>query len=77
MKQRGKCAVADLKLCLPGSLHIEQEHKQVKITSRKSLALLAYLAVSGDNQCRDTLAAMLWPERDQRQVRSYLRNALW
>ena len=49
----------------------------VTVRSRKPLALLAYLAVSGQSVGRDSLAALLWPDHDQTSSRAYLRNALW
>ncbi|NIV46292.1 MAG: protein kinase, partial [Gammaproteobacteria bacterium] len=37
---------------------------------------LAYLAGSGERQSRETLAALLWPDLDQRQARAALRRSL-
>jgi len=42
----------------------------------KTLALLAYLAVTGRPHARDTLAALFWPEADAVQARGGLRRAL-
>src|SRR5262245_43362694 len=41
------------------------------------MALLCYLAVTGDNHSRDKLATLLWPDSDQRRARAGLRSALW
>jgi len=41
------------------------------------MALLAYLAVSGQHHSRDALSTLLWPDYDQRRARSYLRHTLW
>jgi DNA-binding SARP family transcriptional activator len=46
------------------------------LASRKALALLAYLGVTGTPQSRDHLAALLWPERSQTRARGNLRVAL-
>ncbi len=48
------------------------------IASRKSRALLAYLAVAGQRaQPRDPLAALLWGDVPDDQSRQSLRKALW
>jgi DNA-binding SARP family transcriptional activator len=39
--------------------------------------LLAYLAVTGPVQSRDTVAGRLWPRPGQMQARAFLRTALW
>lgn len=43
---------------------------------RKALAMLAYLAVTGVHQSRDTLAALLWPEQDASDALANLRRTL-
>jgi predicted ATPase/DNA-binding SARP family transcriptional activator len=40
------------------------------------VALLAYLAITGESHSRDTLATLLWPEQDQSRARAGLRAAL-
>lgn len=49
----------------------------MEIEARKGLALLAYLAVTGQSHSRDALSTLLWPDSDQRRARSYLRHTLW
>jgi DNA-binding SARP family transcriptional activator len=44
--------------------------------TRKSVALLALLAVARRAQSRDTVSAMLWPESDDAHARSSLRRTL-
>ncbi|MBX2999568.1 MAG: AAA family ATPase [Caldilineaceae bacterium] len=44
--------------------------------SRKAVALLAFLAVSGQAQSRDTIATLFWPDYDQQQARAALRRDL-
>lgn len=44
--------------------------------TRKAIALLAYLSVTGEQQSRDALAALLWPELDQTRARAALRRTL-
>lgn len=43
---------------------------------RKALAMLAYLAVTGVQQSRDALAALLWPEQDASDALANLRRTL-
>src|SRR5262247_1581831 len=50
----------------------------LSLSSRKSRALLAYLAVIGQHpQTREKLAALLWGEVPEEQARQSLRKALW
>jgi predicted ATPase/DNA-binding SARP family transcriptional activator len=44
--------------------------------TRKALALLAYLAVTGEAQRRESLAALLWPEYDHSHALGALRRTL-
>ena len=53
------------KVYLFGAPRLEFQGQQVPIDTRKALALLAYLLLSGEPQSRDTAAALFWPESDQ------------
>ena len=44
--------------------------------TRKALALLAYLAVTGEAQRRESVAALLWPEYDHSHALGALRRTL-
>lgn len=68
--------MARLKLYLLGPPQVELENGPVKIQRRKVLALLAYLAVNGETQRRDTLATLLWPDSSQSQARAALTRHL-
>ncbi len=59
-----------------GAPRIEFHRQPVVIDTRKALALLAYLIISGEPQSRDTLATLLWPESDQTSARAALRRTL-
>ena len=65
-----------LKLWLLGSPRVELADEPVELPRRKSLALLVYLALTGEAQPRDRLAALFFPEYDQAGARSALRRDL-
>jgi DNA-binding SARP family transcriptional activator len=44
--------------------------------TRKATALVAYLAMSGQPQARDSLAALLWPDAETERARGALRRTL-
>ncbi len=66
-----------LSIHLFGQPQVKVDNKIVDITRKKAVALLAYLAISGQAHSRDALATMLWPEADQSRARAGLRSALW
>ncbi|MEZ4664827.1 MAG: hypothetical protein R2911_45435, partial [Caldilineaceae bacterium] len=57
------------KLYLLGSPRLERDGVAVKIPRRKTLALLSYLAATGQPHARDSLATLLWPEAGQSEAR--------
>jgi len=65
-----------LALYLLGPPHIEYDGAPVKFNTRKTLALLVYLAVSHQRHSRDSLVNLLWPESNQIRGRARLRNSL-
>lgn len=68
--------MARLTLYLLGAPQLEVDDRVVKIERRKSMALLAYLALTKQPQSRDVIAALLWPESDHEQARAALRSTL-
>lgn len=66
-----------MKLFLFGQPHIQRDGHHLPISRRKSLALLAYLAVTGQPHSRDFLATLFWPEGDQSSARNNLRGILF
>jgi len=66
--------MARLKLFFLGSPRIERESALVAVERHKVIALIAYLAVTGQPQRRDTLATLLWPDADQGHARGALRR---
>lgn len=68
--------MAGLKLFLLGPPRVELNGAPVDIQRRKALAMLIYLAVSGQAHSRDALATFFWPDLDQQRGRAYLRRDL-
>jgi len=55
---------------------MERDGRALEPDTRKAVALLAYLAVTGRFHTRDALAALLWPEMDDSHARAALRRTL-
>ena len=66
----------DLTIRLLGVPTVSVNGQAFVADTRKALALLAYLSVTGHPQSRDTLAAILWPDYDEESARSSLRRTL-
>jgi len=66
-----------LKVQLLGSPHIERDGVAVKLETRKSIALLAYLAVTRQVHSRESVAALLWPDHDRERSHANTRRVLW
>ncbi len=65
-----------LKLFLLGAPRLEHDGETVRLPRQKSLALLAYLAVTAREHARQKLMVLLWPEFSEAQARQALRTAL-
>jgi len=63
-------------LTLFGPPHLDRDGEAVHLRSRKCLALLAYLTVTGRTHRRGSLASLLWPESDAQRAMNSLRNTL-
>lgn len=68
--------MSELRLRLFGAPELSLAGSPVTFDTRKAVALLAYLAVTGRPQRREVLAALLWPESDQSKARASLRRTL-
>ena len=75
-----------LSLFLLGPPRVEIDGEVIAFPRQKSLALLVHLAVTGEQQRRDSLAALLWPEsadargslrRELSSLKSALGNGDW
>src|SRR5215216_729138 len=75
-RTRGEATMAQLQVFVLGPPRLEREGQPIELNLRKALALLVYLAVSGQPHSRDALATMLWPESDGREGRARLRRTL-
>ncbi|HZJ52204.1 MAG TPA: AAA family ATPase [Actinomycetota bacterium] len=65
-----------LKIWLFGPPRIELDGTPVEVDTRKAVALLAYLTITGRPHGRDALAALLWPDLNQDRARAALRRTL-
>ena len=65
-----------LHLSLLGPPEVRLGRQTLTFATRKTLALLAYLAVEGGEQPRERLAALLWPEASPERSFASLRNTL-
>jgi len=63
-------------LKLLGTPRIQRGGRAVEMDTRKAMALVAYLAVTGQPQARDSLAALLWPDAKAERARGALRRTL-
>src|ERR1700682_4141447 len=68
--------MAQLTLSFLGPPSVERDGKPLEVDTRKAIALLAYLATTGQTQTRDALSTLLWPEYDQANARANLRRTL-
>lgn len=72
----GEAGAREIVIAVLGAPRIERNGLAVTFDTRKAIALLGYLAVTGRPQRRETLAALLWPDADETHARSALRRTL-
>jgi DNA-binding SARP family transcriptional activator/tetratricopeptide (TPR) repeat protein len=65
-----------LELHLFGPPRVRLGGSDVRFDTRKAIALLAFLGVTGREHSRDSLAALLWPELERARARATLRRTL-
>jgi DNA-binding SARP family transcriptional activator len=66
----------ELRLAVLGPPRVVLDGAEVEVDTRKAIALLAYLAVTGERHGRTALAGLLWPEYDEAHARAALRRTL-
>jgi DNA-binding SARP family transcriptional activator len=68
--------MSSLKLYLLGPPRLEQDGVPLELDRRKNVALVAYLAVTGECHTREALITLLWPELEPSRARAGLRRNL-
>ncbi len=68
--------MSSLRLLFLGPPRIERDGQLLDTDTRKATAMLAYLALTGERQSRDALAALLWPDFDDSRAKAALRRTL-
>ena len=67
-----------LKIYLLGQFKLLANEQLIELPSRSAQSLLSYLALNtGVIHRREKLAGLLWPDAEESNSRSYLRQALW
>jgi DNA-binding SARP family transcriptional activator/Tfp pilus assembly protein PilF len=69
--------VSQLALYLLGPPRIECDGVPIEVDTRKAIALLTYIAITGESQRRASLINLLWPEYDRARGRAALRRTLY
>ena len=65
-----------LRIDVLGTPRIEVDREPLRVDTRKAVALLAYLSVTGGPQARELLVDLLWPDTDPERGRAALRRTL-
>jgi predicted ATPase/DNA-binding SARP family transcriptional activator len=73
--------MSTVRLSLLGPPRLERDGEPVELDTRKTLALLTYLAMTGQGpggqtHRREALATLLWPEAESQPARANLRRSL-
>jgi DNA-binding SARP family transcriptional activator len=68
--------LSELKLYFLGAPRVEAGNQPLSLQRHKALALLAFLATTGESQRRETLAELFWPDSPRERTRSNLRRDL-
>ncbi|HYZ46273.1 MAG TPA: BTAD domain-containing putative transcriptional regulator, partial [Actinomycetota bacterium] len=68
--------MAGIELELLGAPKVTIDGAPLEVDTRKAIALLAYLAVTGQERQRDSLSGLLWPEYEPTHARAALRRTL-
>lgn len=66
-----------LHISLLGNPQIALDGVPINISTARAIPLIAFLAITGKPQTRETLANLLWAESSQKQAMAALRTTLW
>jgi predicted ATPase/DNA-binding SARP family transcriptional activator len=69
--------VSQLALYLLGPPRVECDGVPLEVDTRKAIALLTYIAITGESHRRASLINLLWPEYDRARGRAALRRTLY
>jgi predicted ATPase/DNA-binding SARP family transcriptional activator len=67
----------NLSIFLFGKPQITLDGLPVTIPTARAIPIIAYLAITGESQSRETLATLLWSDSTQKQALAALRTTLW
>jgi DNA-binding SARP family transcriptional activator len=68
--------MSGLKIFLLGPPRVELDGSPIDLKRRKAMAMLVYLAVTGQPHSRDALGTLFYPDYSQSRARAYLRRDL-
>ena len=68
--------MVSIRVSLFGTPRVERDGSELASSRRKVMALLAYLACTGQTHSREVLMALLWPEAEPSRARANLRRYL-
>jgi DNA-binding SARP family transcriptional activator len=68
--------MSGLRVSLLGAPRLERDDVSLELRPRKNIALIAYLAVTGQSHSREALITLLWPELEPSRARAGLRRNL-
>ena len=68
--------MSELSLALLGPPVVKRDGAPVTFDTRKAIALLALLAVTGREHTREQVADLLWPDANEAKARGSLRRFL-
>lgn len=69
--------MSQLSISLLGSPQITLDGIPLTIPTSRAMPLIAYLAIIGKAQTRETLASLLWPDSSHKHALAALRTTLW
>ncbi len=69
--------MSSLRLWLLGAPRLEQNGAPLQVGRRKAIALLTYLAMTGEAHSREALATLFWPDYPEARAHANLRRTIW